>query len=238
MDLLFRCLKFIWKIITWGPPEVNNVEMALAPLAAAGLALAGGAALGGINHALGAKERRRLRRREDRLAALRGESMGALNRQISDVLGQAGSIDTDATGEEIYGQSIQSLTDRAQAGGASAGAQLAKSVMAGGGDVTGSINSMLQKLTASTNRSIQDIMSEYNERVDRRNLQQGRRQDQLIQSALGARQNQFAALSGAYENAATRSAQKATADKQFLMDALGLGANVGSMFYQGPGGGS
>lgn len=209
---------------------MEGVDLALGPLAIGAIALGAGALAGGASYIAGGKQRRRLRRRANRIDALRGESMGQLNQQITDVLGRAGSIETDATAEEVYGQSIQSLTDRLQAGQSGSTAQLAKAVMAGGGDITGSVNSTLQKLTASTNRSIQDIMSEYNERVDRRNLQQMSRQDQLINRALGARQNQFASLSGLAESAFDRSAQKATADKQFLMDSIGLGANVGSMF--------
>ena len=234
MDFLFSLFDILWSILTWGPNFGVEVELALGPLA---IALAGGLALGGANYALGGKERRHRRRQEGRLEALRSESMKGVNEQIQNVLGRASAIETDATAEDVYGQSIQALTDRVQAGQSGQTAQLSKSLAAGGGDLTGSMNAMLQKLTASSNRSIQDIMNDYNERVDRRNLQQRARQDDLILSALGTQQNQFAALSGAYEQAANRSIQKATADKQFLMDSIGTGANIGSMFLDSPAGG-
>lgn len=229
MDILSFLQELLHNLI-YGPDFGVAVDLALGPLAIAGIALAAGAGLGATNYILGGKQRRRLRDRANRIDALRGESMEAQNEQIRALLGRAEGIDTDQTAQELYGESIQSLTDRVEGGRATAGRQLSRSLMAGGGDITGSMNSLLQRLTQQSNRSIQDIMNEYNERTDRRNLQNQRRQDQLLTSALSARGGQFASLSGLAESAFDRSAQKATADKQFLMDAIGLGGNIGSQF--------
>lgn len=227
MELLFEILKFLWWIITWTPIPPDGVSYALAP---ALIALAGGAALGGANWLIGSGKRKRLRGREKRYEKRMDTASNVLSGDISALQNRAAGIDSNMSAEELYGESIQALTDRAQAGQAGAGAQISKALAAGGGDLSGSMAGTLQRLSQSTNRSIQDIMGEYNQRADRRNLQQASRQDSLFSTALGARQNQFGALTGQYNQAANRSTQKATADKQFFMDALGMGANVGAAY--------
>lgn len=231
LDLLLKIWETIWWLLTWSPSHMDGVNMALGPLAIGALA---GGALGIGNYIAGTGERRRLRRRRRRFDALRDTAGEGVETQIQDILGRAAGIETDATAEDIYGQSIQALTDRVQAGQSGTGAQLAKALMAGGGDLTGSLNTTLQKLTAAGNRSIQDIMSEYNERVDRRNLQQRSRQDRLLSRALGAQQSQFGTYAGLAEGAMDRSTYKSTADKQFLMDSIGLGGNIGAILKQNP----
>lgn len=230
MDQLLSFLYELAHNLIYGPDLSVSVDLALAPLAIAGIATLAGAAMGATNHALGAKQRNRLKDRANRIDALRGESLDAQNQQIQNVLGLAEGVQTDATAQDVYGESIQALVDRAQGGQATAGRQLSRGVMAGGGDISGTTNAMLSRLTEQTNRSIQDIMSEYNDRIDRRNLQQKSRKDDLILSALGAQSDQMASLSGLAESAFSRSARKATADKQFLMDSIGMGANIGSEF--------
>lgn len=242
MELLFKLLQIINEIAMWGGPDFAvQPDLALGPLAIAGIAAGAGALFGGANYLAEGKNRRRRRRRANRATRERQESQEGLDQTIQSVLGRAEGIDTtfDDTAEDVYGESIQSLTDRVLGGQAGAGAQLAKATMASGGDITGSSNAMLQRLSEQTNKSLQDIMNEYNKRVDRRNLQREQTNKQLQQgyilNALGAQQNQFSTLAGLESEADLRDIQKRTADKQFVLDSIGLGANVGSMAIGGGG---
>lgn len=240
-DLLHAIYDIFLELMMWGGPEglPPDVLLAIDPLTIAGIATLAGGALGATNYALGAKERNRLKDRANRIDALRGESSEALDEQIGEIGDLAEGIDTDKSAEELYGPTIESLQDRVEGGRAQTGRQVMRSLMAGGGDITGSVNATLQKLTAQSNKSIMDIMGEYNKRTDRRNLQEKQRKSNLLSTAMQGRQSQMASLSSAADQAFGRSARKATADKQFLMDSIGLGANVGSMFMgQGGSGGS
>jgi len=237
MTDVIHFLKQALEVFLWGPNYGFPVNHAIIGMLAA---LAAGSAIGGgLQYILGGKQRRRLRDRAQRIDAARAKSQQKFDQQIASTLGLADNMKTsyNDTAEQVYGQSIQNLTDRIQAGEAGTASNLAKAVAAGGGDVTGSIQATLGKLTEQSNKSITDVMNEYNDRVTRMNLQREEnaknRKSNLYQSVLGARQNQFAALSGAAEKAYSRSARKSTADKQMFMDALGNGANIAAMGVKG-----
>lgn len=227
MEILIKIFEFIIDVLTWAPVSPDGVELAIGPLAI----LAGGAVLGGINYIAGTKERRRLRRREKSADSQMQTSIGQLDSSIGALndRANAAAAGSNMSVDELYGDQIQTATDRAQAGQAGMGAQIAKALAAGGGDISGSMAATLQRLNASTNRGIKDIMLDFNDRTERRNLSERARADNLFAEATNARGNQFSALSGNYNNAANRSTQKATADKQFLMDSIGLGANVAAI---------
>ena len=137
--------------------------------------------------------------------------------------GRADDIDDDQSMDELYGDVIQSFSDQATAGADTGIRNIMRSMMAGGGDNTGSGAAAIAGLTEGKNRSISDIVSKFTELTDRRNLQQSGRKDNLYGTAMGNRGNLFSALSGLATDAQGRVDRRSTAGRQFLMDAVGMG---------------
>jgi len=236
MNHLIDIYQIVVHIANWGPTFPTPVHEAMLPLLIAGLAAAGGLAGGLGNYFGGSKERRRLNDAAAQLNKQRGASVNATQSVIKSLLSQANNLNTNATANDIYGQSIKSLQDRVQAGQAGTDAQLAKSLMASGGDVTGSMNAILQNLIGQSNNSITDIMNNYNDRVDRRNLAMQQLKSHYLDSALTGQQNLAQLLTGSQQNSQRLAIDKKQADKQFILSALGAGLQAGSMAIPGGGG--
>lgn len=169
------------------------------------------------------KEKKKANRQRDMFNRKRNKALDSFSKAIGQLEGRAGDIDEDVSVDEMYGDVIQSLTDRTQAGTDSATRDVFRTMMASGGDVTGQGANMIAGLREGGNKSISDIVSRFTQLTDRRNMQQKGRADQLYGTAMGNRGNLFSALSGMATDAQGRVDRRSTAGRQFLLDAVGMG---------------
>lgn len=217
MEILYELLEWInWFLLGPDIPEVKK---------AFGGAIVGAIA-GGINYALGGKERRRLRKRENESFNLMKGGRRTANESIDRVLGAAEGIDTNRSVEDLYGKQIDDLSSKIMSSQGATASALSRGAAAGGGDVTGELNVALQRLTEGSNRSIMDIVNEYSQRTDQYNLSRENQKNSMLQNVMGARGNMFNSLMGQSQFDQMQTVQQNQADKQFWMDAIGTGAAI------------
>ena len=213
-------MQWILDILFYTVPAMEGVSYAV-PAWLIPLAASAGSSLFNILGQRG--ETKKGNRLRDLRVGQQNKSLDAFRKAIGQIEGRADDIDDDQSMDELYGDVIQSFSDQATAGADTGIRNIMRSMMAGGGDNTGSGAAAIAGLTEGKNRSISDIVSKFTELTDRRNLQQSGRKDNLYGTALGNRGNLFSALSGLATDAQGRVDRRSTAGRQFLMDAVGMG---------------
>lgn len=227
MNFLIEILQWIFQAMN--SPVADGVSFAnpawIIPLAA-------GAVAGGIRHFATAPGRRRARRETSRLGEQRDELLDEFISGISEREERGEDIQTDASVEELYGTQIQQITDRvaADVGGARSG--IFRAMAVGGGDVTGAGSEMIRGLGEQGQRTIADVIAQYTQRTDQRNVQQKIRQDRIFSETLGAKEGAFRDVASLHSESRGRLDRMKQANAQFFLDALGLGAATGGQIAQ------
>lgn len=220
MELLY----ILWEIMT----GLSGVEADYAALASIVVPLLGSAAIGGLQHILSGPDRRRARRRASRAESRADESLVAFQDLLEGYEDRVESADSEAERgfEDLYGSQVQQITDRVGADQSSAASNIFRTLMAGGGDITGSGSSLLRDLQQSGQRTISDAIREYTERADRRSLQQRARGDQIFADLTRQTGGLFSDLTGIGMQERGRSDRMTTANRQFWLDILGTGSSL------------
>lgn len=208
-------------------PVTDGVHMAIAWWAP--MAISAGAGL--LGQLTGAGRRREAGRETQRLQGSREGALGGMDEIVQMLMQRGEDVQEGRSVEDLYGRQIQALTDRTAADVGSARSSLERAMMAGGGDITGQGALLASELGAQGQRSIMDVISEYTERADIRNLRESQRADQLFTQALSGQR----ALGGIYadlEGAARgREDRMRTADRQLFVDTLGMGTSLSGQLF-------
>lgn len=229
MLFLNEILNLLQEVFTTN--TMPGVNFALGPLAVAGIAIGAQVVGQGLSHLLGSKDHRRQRRRErraenrmtDALGDFR-EGIGGLRDQSRDAFLEAQRSDEELFGEELE-RRTQETRDAVNQQTAGARQAVSRSLLAGGGDVTGAGGVTLNRLQQQANTSISDALSQIQTEIARRGQSERRfqlgRADRLSSAALAGESNLFGALSGQAQNAELLRIQQQQAQRQ-------LGVDVGS----------
>lgn len=178
---------------------------------------------GGINYLSQRGARKEGQRQAESSRGMLTSMLDTTKEGISGLREHAEGIETDASMEDLFGPAIQSLTDRVGADQGTAMQEVFRSMMAGGGDVTGQGAGLLNQITQTGQRSISDILSNFSEAVNRYNLQNRVRQDRLLTQATGSEANLTNMLAGLTQYDQGRVDRRSTANRQMLLDLAGLG---------------
>lgn len=235
----FEILTQLLQNIVFGPDLGVEVNMALGPLAAAGIAIGGQLVGKGISHLLNTGKRRRQRRRANRAERRMNKSLGRLNEGIRGTRqrGEEAFTLADQTNAELYGAERQRRTRDVQdrIGQQTAGARqaISRSLLAGGGDVTGGAGVTLNRIQQQANSNIGQALSQIENEIARRGENyrrfQTQRGDQLMSSALAAESNQFGALSGREQQAEMLRIQQQQAQEQMGFDIGSSASNLAAL---------
>lgn len=207
----------------------EGIELA-SPLVAGGIAL-GSQILGqGVSRLIGRGERRKTRRREREARNRLDSSMAGLDASVGAIEEQADLATTLASAgfEPTYGAErdaeTQRVTDQIQAGSATGQRSISRSLMASGGDVTGSGATMYQNMQEGANRTLAEalanIRDSFSRRYDQRVFFDRRRADDLLRTASSARMGQARLSAGLHTEAEDRRLEERQARMQ-------LGADIG-----------
>lgn len=185
----------------------------------------------GINHFAGAKGRRQEKRQTDKLRKGQDESITKLQEMVTGLSDRGKAIRTDYTPTELYGPIIQNMTDRVQSDSDSMSANIFRSLMGSGGDISGTGQSALQGIRQTGQRSISDTVARFTELTDARNRGNEQRADNLEGAAVSGQGNLSQLFAQLFSGQQGRSDRKQTAGRQSFLDILGLGTQTAGMLY-------
>lgn len=115
---------------------------------------------------------------------------------------------------DLFGEQMTRMMDSARSTANATKRALSRSMMAGGGDVTGAAANNMLGIQENTNQNISDLGLRFAEMANQINRQRSRRGDQLIGQGLQGIQNLFRSDQGMLSNAIRRNIQRESARKQ------------------------
>lgn len=154
--------------------------------------------------------------RRNELQGRREESRGQFENVIQNILqrGQQLSDQPTLTAQDLFGEEIQNLQDNARANANATKSALSRSLLAGGGDASGTGAVNLLRADQQTNQQLGQITDRFNTLATKIGESRQQRGDSMISRALSGGQSLFSADTNILSDFITREAQKETARKQ------------------------
>lgn len=220
-------IEWILEILFTGMYNQVDVVFSMAwwaPLVASGIGA-------GINLLSGKGRQKDARASASSSKANSRQALGDLRGSIAGLQETAEGIDTDRSVEDLYGPQIQSMTDRVAADTGGATGEVFRAMMAGGGDLTGQGASLISGLQQQGQRSVSDVINQFTQLADRRNLQAEARKDRLGTTTMQAESGLWQALEGLFQEERGRGDRMRTARTQTSLDILGMGSSLAGQLY-------